>query len=99
MQVLLEEIEKTLRRIIREEIRSALELREAPPAPVEQPAEAEKLMNSKEAAVYCRTSEVSLWRMRKNSEIGFFRVGNRVLYSMEKHLIPFLESRERKPRK
>ena len=99
MQELLQEIEKTLRRIIREEIRSALEPPEIPPAPVEKQTEAKKLMNSKEAAVYCRTSEVSMWRMRKNSEIGFFRVGNRVLYSMEQHLIPFLESRERKPRK
>ncbi len=96
MREILEEIKKTLRRIIREEIRFALQLREESPAPVERPPP--KLMNTKEAALYCGISEVTLWRIRKKSEIGFFRVGNRLLYSVEKHLDQFLESRERKSR-
>ncbi len=76
MHELLEEIERTLRRIIREEIRSALEPREETTALVEKPPERQGLLNTKEAAAYCRVSEVTLWRMRKNSVIGFFRVGN-----------------------
>lgn len=93
MQVLLEEIENRFRSIIREEIRIALESFEDPIVSDDEPST--KLLTSKEAALYCRISEVTLWRMRKNCEIGFFRVGNRVLYSIEKHLLPFFESRER----
>lgn len=93
MQVLLEEIEIRFRSIIREEITVALESFENPNVSVDDPFK--KLLTSKEAALYCRISEVTLWRMRKNCEIGFFRIGNRVLYSIEKHLMPFFESRER----
>ncbi len=94
MKELLDYFETTLRRLIREEIRSALETYRDP----EEPAlySPKKLMNTKEAAEYCGVSDLTLYRSRKNCEIGFFRIGNRVLFSVEKHLIPFLESRERK---
>lgn len=96
LQELIQEIEKTLRKIIREEIPSSFEGREETPA-LEKLPERDRLLNRKEAADYCRISEITLWRMRQDSAIGSFRVGNRLLYSVEKHLIPFLESRERKP--
>jgi helix-turn-helix protein len=37
----------------------------------------------------------TLWRMRKRGEIGFYRVGDRVLYG-ESHLKEFLEKCERR---
>lgn len=52
----------------------------------------EKLLNIKEAADFLGISTVTLWRNGK--EIGCYRIGNRRLFSKEKHLIPFLEKRE-----
>lgn len=87
MRVLLEEIEIGFRSIIREEITLALDSVENSNVSVDEPFR--KLLTSKGAALYCPISEVTLWRMRNNCEIGFFRVGNRVLYSIEKHLMQF----------
>lgn len=95
MKELVDYFEKTLRMMIREEIHFALENRGEPEKPaLDLP---KKLMNTKEAAEYCGVSDLTLYRSRKGCEIGFFRIGNRILFSVEKHLIPFLESRERKP--
>lgn len=55
----------------------------------------EPLMNETAAAKFLRISRMTLLRKRNANEIGFFRVGYRVLYSKEKHLIPFLEQCER----
>jgi len=60
-----------------------------------QPSLNEPLMNEMEAAKFLGISRMTLLRMRKANEIGFFRVGFRVLYSKEKHLIPFLEQCEK----
>lgn len=52
----------------------------------------EKLLNIKEAAEFLGVSTVTLWRNGK--EIGCYRIGNRRLFSKEKHLLPFLEKKE-----
>jgi hypothetical protein len=55
----------------------------------------EPLMNEAEAARFLGISKMTLLRKRNANEIGFFRVGFRVLYSKEKHLLPFLEQCEK----
>lgn len=50
----------------------------------------EPMMNEADAARFLGISKMTLLRRRKAGEIGFYRVGFRVLYSKEKHLIPFL---------
>ncbi len=55
----------------------------------------EPMMNEIEAAKFLGISRMTLLRKRNAAEIGFFRVGFRVLYSKEKHLIPFLQSCEK----
>jgi hypothetical protein len=56
-----------------------------------KPNQNEPLMNEVEAAKFLGISRMTLLRKRNASEIGFYRVGFRVLYSKEKHLLPFLE--------
>lgn len=60
-----------------------------------QPVINEPLINEIEAAKFLGISRMTLLRRRNAGEIGFFRVGFRVLYSKEKHLIPFLEACEK----
>jgi len=55
----------------------------------------EPLLNEKEAAKFLGVSRITLLRKRKLGEIASFRIGFRVLYSKEKHLLPFLEKCER----
>jgi excisionase family DNA binding protein len=52
-------------------------------------------LSEAEAAKFLGISKMTLLRKRSAGIIGFFRVGFRVLYSNEKHLIPFLESCEK----
>ena len=59
----------------------------------------EPLMNETQAAKFLGISRMTLLRKRNNGEIQFFRVGFRVLYSKEKHLLPFLELCEKKAQK
>jgi len=59
----------------------------------------EPLMNETQAAKFLGISRMTLIRKRYNGEIKFFRVGFRVLYSKEKHLLPFLELCEKMPLK
>lgn len=54
----------------------------------------EPLMNELAAAKFLGISRMTLLRKRNAQEIGFFRVGFRVLYSKEKHLLPFLKKCE-----
>lgn len=60
-----------------------------------QPSLNEPLMNEVEAAKVLGISRMTLLRKRNANEIGFYRVGFRILYSKEKHLIPFLEQCEK----
>jgi hypothetical protein len=55
----------------------------------------EPSMTEAKAAKFLGISKITLLRKRHAGEIGHFRVGIRVLYSKEKHLIPFLQDRER----
>lgn len=55
----------------------------------------EPLMNEIQAAKFLGISRMTLLRKRNANEIGFYRVGFRVLYSKEKHLIPFLQTCEK----
>jgi excisionase family DNA binding protein len=56
------------------------------------------LMSEKQAAQWLGVSRITLLRARMAGRIGAYRIGARVLYSEEKHLRPFLEACERKPR-
>lgn len=55
----------------------------------------EPLLSEANAAKFLGISKMTLLRRRNTGEIGFFRVGFRVLYSKEKHLIPFLQNCEK----
>ncbi|MBA3353099.1 MAG: recombinase family protein [Blastocatellia bacterium] len=58
----------------------------------------EPLLSEVEAAKFLGISKMNLFRKRRGGGVGHFRVGVRVLYSKEKHLIPFLEKCERQQR-
>ncbi|MBK9214609.1 MAG: recombinase family protein [Chloracidobacterium sp.] len=50
----------------------------------------EPLLSEAEASRFLGISKMTLLRKRNAGLIGFFRVGIRVLYSKEKHLLPYL---------
>ncbi len=54
----------------------------------------EPLISEKEAAKFLGVSRITLLRKRKLGDVAFFRIGYRVLYSKEKHLLPLLEKCE-----
>lgn len=58
----------------------------------------EGLMSEQQAARRLGISRITLLRARMAGRIGAYRIGARVLYSEEKHLRPFLEACERKPK-
>lgn len=41
-------------------------------------------------------SKNTLKKLMDNGEIGFFQIGNRYLFSMQRHILPYLEKIERK---
>lgn len=59
-------------------------------APISEP-----LLSEAEAAMFLGISKMTVLRKRGTGQIGYFRVGHRILYSKEKHLIPFLEKCEK----
>ena len=59
-------------------------------APISEP-----LLSEAEAAKFLGISKMTVLRKRSTGEIGYFRVGHRILYSKEKHLITFLEKCEK----
>lgn len=54
----------------------------------------ESLYSETDAAKFLGISKITLLRKRNAGEIDFFRIGSRILYSKEHHLIPFLKRRE-----
>ncbi len=63
----------------------------------ESNSENEPLLSEEAAAQFLGVSRMTLFRARNAGNIRFFRVGNRVLYSKEKHLLAYLHGRENKP--
>jgi excisionase family DNA binding protein len=57
----------------------------------------EELKSAKQTSLKLGVSKSTLCRLMQRGEIGFFRVGSRVLFSEEKHIAPFLESCEYTP--
>lgn len=53
--------------------------------------------NEREAAQRIGVSRITLLRARKRGEIGYYRIGSRVVYS-ESHIREFLAEAERKTR-
>ena len=62
-------------------------------------AHEDKILTEIEAEQFLRLSRMSLIRNRQSGRLGFFRLGGRVAYSMQRHLLPFLESCEQPARK
>ena len=60
-----------------------------------KPDQNHPLMSEAEAAEFLGVSKMTLLRHRKAKKINYYRLGFRVLYSKEKHLLPFLEEREK----
>ena len=56
----------------------------------------ERLLSAKEAVAKLGISKPTLCRIMQRGEIGFYRVGMRVLFS-EEHISTFLEACEQKP--
>ena len=56
----------------------------------------EPLLSEAAAARFLGISKMTVLRKRNAGELGFFKIGIRILYSKEKHLIPFLTQRESK---
>jgi len=88
------EVETWLRRIIREELIAA-----SPPVSNKEPeaksaAPQDALLNMKLAAQYFGISTLTLYRYKKRGEIGYYRIGNRVLFSIQRHILRFLQARE-----
>jgi hypothetical protein len=65
------------------------------PESTNQPILNEPLINETEAAKFLGISKMTLLRRRNAGEVSFYRVGFRILYSREKHLIPFLNKCEK----
>ena len=56
-----------------------------------------KLLSAKESVLRLGISKPTLSRLCRDKKIGYYRVGTRILFSEEKHIIPFLDSVEHKP--
>jgi len=56
----------------------------------------EPLLGEAEAAHFLGVSKMTMLRKRQAGIIGFYRVGFRVLYSKEKHLLPYLATCEKR---
>lgn len=51
----------------------------------------------KQGARCIGVSPITLHRIMRRGEIGYFRIGSRIVFSREKHLIPFLLKNEVSP--
>lgn len=57
----------------------------------------EKFYSEREAAARLGVSRVTLLRARQAGRIGYYRIGSRIVFSEAKHILPFLDSCERRP--
>lgn len=55
------------------------------------------MKNVKQGAQYLGISPVTLRRILKSGQIGCFKIGSRIVFSKEQHLIPFLLKNESVP--
>jgi excisionase family DNA binding protein len=60
----------------------------------EQNSNERGLLSEREAAKYIGVCRLTLLRLRQRRQLGFFRVGSRVLYSIDEHIKPFLARSE-----
>jgi excisionase family DNA binding protein len=63
------------------------------------PESDKNLLSVREASKFIGISHITLHRILKREEIGHFRVGNRILFSKELHLLPFLRKHECQPKR
>lgn len=63
-------------------------------AVTEQNSNERGLLSEREAATYIGVCRLTLLRLRQRHQLGFFRVGSRVLYSIDEHIKPFLARSE-----
>lgn len=56
----------------------------------------ERLLSVRETAQFIGISSVTLHRILKREEIQHYRVGNRILFSKEFHILPYLSRNEKK---
>ncbi len=62
-------------------------------------AENPDLLREGRAAQFIGVSQMTLIRKRRNGEVSFYQIGSRCLYSKENHLLPYLETCEKKAKK
>ena len=53
------------------------------------------VLSESEAALKLGLSRITLQRARKRGELGFYKIGRRVVYSINNHLVAFLNRLER----
>lgn len=58
----------------------------------------ERLLSVTEASNFLGVSKVTLRRILRREEIGFFRVGARILFSKNDHLLKYLRRCEKEPK-
>lgn len=56
----------------------------------------DQLLSKTEAAKFLGVSPMTVHRKYKNDEIGYYKIGNRILFSLSNHLLPFLQRCEHK---
>ncbi len=55
---------------------------------------ANEFLTNREAAKFLRTSELTLWRLRKNGELPFYRIASKLLYRVS-DLERYMQSNKR----
>lgn len=54
----------------------------------------DEIYNISQAATFLKISPLTIYRLRKKGKIKFYRVGTRITFSKNKHLLPFIDSCE-----
>jgi len=88
----IEQIEPWLRNLIREEINRAINLPKESASALSQTAETKSVMSIKEVSIFLGISQGTIHRLIRDGRIGHYRVGRRILFSLDDHIRPFLET-------